>query len=217
MSSQPRPDAHEERVSARERRAIIDVATESFLSMGYEDTRVDDIADIAGVSKQTFDKHFPDKERLFSDFVNDVVHAVCDPIYDEVRNINDSGDVEADLRDLARRLLARVILPLPIKLRRLVIAEAGRFPDLGGFYHEQGPARTRAALASAFDRLAAQGVLRLEDPILAAAHFDALIVSIPLNEGVLWVFDYEGPPDPADLDRYADTGVRVFLAAYGHH
>jgi hypothetical protein len=25
----------------------------------------------------------------------------------------------------------------------------------------------------------------------------------------------DGPPDPGDLDRWADGGVRTFLAAYG--
>ncbi len=70
-----------------------------------------------------------------------------------------------------------------------------------------------AALADAFARLAERQVLRLEDPSLAAAHFNWLIMSIPLNQAMLQGLD--APPAAADLDRYADSGVRVFLAAYG--
>jgi TetR/AcrR family transcriptional repressor of mexJK operon len=98
-------------------------------------------------------------------------------------------------------------------LRRLVIGEAGRFPELGRTFSEQGPERTIAALATAFERLAARRHLQLEDPHLAAAHFNWLIVSIPLNRAMLHG-DAE-LPTAAELNRYADAGVRVFLAAYG--
>ena len=38
-------------------------------------------------------------------------------------------------------------------------------------------------------------------------------MSIPLNQAMLFGDDEQ--PAASDLDRYADTGVRVFLAAYG--
>ena len=100
-----------------------------------------------------------------------------------------------------------------LQLRRLVIGEASRFPELGRVFYEQGPGRTIAALAAAFERLAARGVLQLDDPLLAAAHFNWLVLSIPLNQAMLLGTDE--PASAAELDRYADAGVRVFLAAYG--
>lgn len=39
--------------------------------------------------------------------------------------------------------------PRLLQLRRLVIGEAGRFPELGQTFYEQGPGRTVAALAGA--------------------------------------------------------------------
>jgi TetR/AcrR family transcriptional repressor of mexJK operon len=203
----------EENRSARKRRAILDAATTVFLRKGYLGASMDEIAALAGVSKQTIYKHFGDKERLFSEIVTSTVDEASDPVHSEVLNLQDSGDVEADLRDLARRQLALVIQPRILQLRRLVVGEAGRFPELGRIFHERGPGRTIAALASAFERLAARGVLQLDDPHLAAAHFNWLIMSIPLNQAMLSGSDE--PPTPAELDRYADTGVRVFLAAYG--
>lgn len=217
MSSTQRPspssDIHEERRSARKHRAILDAATTAFLRSGYLGTSMDEIAALAAVSKQTVYKHFADKERLFSEIVTSTVTEVAEPVYNEVLSLADSGDVEADLRDLARRMLAGVMQPRVLQLRRLVIGEAGRFPELGRAFYEQGPGRTIAALANAFERLAARGVLEVDDPLLAAAHFNWLIMSIPLNHAMLLGSDER--PAPADLDRYADTGVRVFLAAYG--
>jgi AcrR family transcriptional regulator len=207
------PDTSEPKRSTRKRQAILDAATTVFLRKGYLGTSMDEIAALAAVSKQTVYKQFADKERLFSEIVTSTVSRASDPVHDEVRNLRDSGDLEADLRDLGRRLLGRVMQPRVLQLRRLVIGEAGRFPALGRTFYELGPGRTIAALADAFGRLAGRGALRLDDPQLAAAQFNWLIVSIPLNQAMLCGDD--DAPTGADLDRYVESGVRVFLAAYG--
>jgi AcrR family transcriptional regulator len=203
----------DERRSARKRRAILDAATEAFLRNGYRGTSMDEIAAQAGVSKQTVYKHFADKERLFAEIVTGAVDEAADPVYEEVLELEDSGDVEADLRRLARQLLVRVMQPRILQLRRLVIGEAGRFPELGRTFYEQGPGRTIAALATAFEGFAARDVLDLDDPRLAAAHFNWLVMSIPLNQAML--LGQDEPPSRAQLNRYADAGVRAFLRAYG--
>jgi TetR/AcrR family transcriptional regulator, mexJK operon transcriptional repressor len=212
----PSPEAPAElqdtRRSTRKRGAILEAATAAFLRNGYRGTSMDEIAALAGVSKQTVYKHFADKERLFTEIVTSTVDEVAEPVHNEVLELRDSGDLEEDLRDLARRQVAAVMQPRVLQLRRLVIAEAGRFPELGRTFYERGPGRTIGALATVFDGLAARGLLRLDDPLLAAAHFNWLIMSGPLNLAML--LGRDEAPAPADLDRYADTGVRAFLAAY---
>ncbi len=198
--------------SARKRAAILEAATTLFLRNGYRGTSMDEIAALAAVSKQTVYKHFADKERLFSEIVAGTVKEVSDPVHEEVGRLEDSGDVEADLRRLARRLLERVMQPRILQLRRLVIGEAGRFPELGRAFYEQGPGRTIAALATVFERLAERGVLQLDDPRLAAAQFNWLVMSSPLNRAMF--LGEDEPPARAELDHYADAGVRAFLAAY---
>jgi TetR/AcrR family transcriptional repressor of mexJK operon len=197
---------------ARKHQAILDAATAVFLRHGYLGTSMDEIAAHAHVSKQTVYKHFADKEALFTGIVTATVDEASDPVYDEVRHLEDSGDVEADLRDLARRQLRLVMQPRLLALRRVVIAEAGRFPALGRTFYERGAGRTVGALAATFERLAGRGLLDVSDPVLAATHFNWLVMSAPVNEAMLLGRD---EPDPAELDRYADGGVRAFLAAYG--
>jgi len=213
MSGSPSTDLNDERRSTRKRRAILEAATTAFLRNGYLGTSMDEIAALAGVSKQTVYKHFTDKERLFTEIVVSTVDEASDPVYEEVLELEDSGDVGADLRDLARRQLVVVMQPRLMQLRRLVIGEVGRFPELGRTFYERGPGRTMAVLADAFARLAERGVLQLQDPLLAAAHFNWLIMSAPMNRAML--LGHDEPPAPAELDRYADSGVQVFLAAYG--
>jgi TetR/AcrR family transcriptional regulator, mexJK operon transcriptional repressor len=203
----------EETRSARKRRAIVDAATTLFLRQGYRGTSMDEIAALAAVSKQTVYKHFADKESLFSEIVVATVSEISDPVHEEVRKLEDSDDVEADLRGLARKLLRMVMQPRILRLRRLVIGEAGRFPELGRTFYEQGPGRTITALATIFERLAERGVLPLDDPRLAATHFNWLVMSSPLNRAMF--LGEDEPPARAELNRYADAGVRAFLAAYG--
>ncbi len=212
---QPNPPTpvHDEGRSSRKRRAILQAATKAFLKQGYRGTSMDEIATLAGVSKQTVYKHFADKKRLFSEIVLGTVTEASDPVHNEVLKLTDSGDVEADLRDLARRQVATVMQPHLLQLRRLVIAEVGRFPELGRTFYEQGPERTIAALAEAFERLAERGVLQVDDPFLAAAHFNWLVMSAPMNRAML--LGHDEAPAPAELDRYVNSAVRVFLAAYG--
>jgi TetR/AcrR family transcriptional regulator, mexJK operon transcriptional repressor len=203
----------EESRSTGKRRAILEAASEVFLRKGYRGTSMDEVAALAHVSKQTVYKHFGDKERLFSEIVTGTVDEASETVHGEVLELADDGDVEKDLRDLARRQLELVIQPRILQLRRLVISEAGRFPELGRMFYEQGPGRTIAALAAAFERLAEQGALQLDDPQLAAEHFNWLVMSIPLNRAML--LGQDKPLKRAELHRFADTGVGAFLAAYG--
>ena len=201
------------RQSTRKRKAIVEAATTTFLQQGYLGTSMDEIAALAGVSKQTVYKHFADKRRLFSEVVISTVNEASDPVHNEVLELRDSGDLEADLRDLARRQLTLVMQPRLMQLRRLVIAESSRFPELGRTFYEQGPGRTIAALAATFERLAARGLLDVADPSLAAAQFNWLVMSAPLNEAML--LGHDDPVTQRELERHADDGVRTFFAAYG--
>ena len=199
--------------SARKRAAILSAATAAFLRNGYLGTSMDEIAAAAAVSKQTVYKHFADKERLFTEIVAAAVDEAGQPLESEARELAETDDLEAALSDLARRQLDSVMQPRLMQLRRLVIGEAGRFPELGRAFYERGAARAIARFAEAFSRLADRGMLELDDPELAAAHFNWLVMSAPVNRTML-LGDGE-IPSPAELDRYARTGVRAFLAAYG--
>jgi AcrR family transcriptional regulator len=206
-------NADEDRRSPTKRRAITEAATTLFLRAGYLGTSMDEIAALADVSKVTIYKHFADKQKLFSEIVINTVDEISNPNQADVLDLADSADIETDLRNLARRQLERVMQPRLLQLRRLVIGEAARFPHLSQIFYERGPERTINALASAFNRLASEDKLQLDDAHLAAAHFNWLIMSIPLNEAML--LGRDTPPPTNQLHRYADAGVTVFLAAYG--
>jgi AcrR family transcriptional regulator len=198
--------------TARKRRAIMSAATDLFLQKGYLGTSVDEIAAAAGVSKQTVYKQFGDKQRLFSDIVVATINAVGEPFFTEIEGLEEAQDLEAHLTQVAHRLVAVVRDPQLLRLRRLVIGEAGRFPELGRAYYQGAPGRTVETLVSRFHALERRGLLHLDDARLAAQNFIWLVLSIPLNRAML---SGEERFEDAELRRYADEAVRVFLAAYG--
>ncbi|HEY9011931.1 MAG TPA: TetR/AcrR family transcriptional regulator C-terminal domain-containing protein [Devosia sp.] len=88
-----------------------------------------------------------------------------------------------------------------------------RFPELAKVLYERGPLRAMKMLAQVFAELGKQGLLKVEDPMLAASHFNWLVMSDALNVAML--LGDSAIPKPAELKRQAAEGVRVFLAAYG--
>jgi TetR/AcrR family transcriptional repressor of mexJK operon len=205
-------DADEGR-SARKHRAITDAARTVFLRKGYGGASMDEVAALAAVSKQTVYKHFADKQRLFTAIITGDIDATESLTHTMVAALSESEDVERDLRAFARRHVAEVTQPHLIRLRRIIIAEAERFPELARTWYANGPERAHATLAEQFGALERRGLLRLDDPLLAAQHFNWLVLSIPLNKAMFDGGDTEFAP--GELDRCADEGVRVFLAAYG--
>ncbi|MGN9843108.1 TetR/AcrR family transcriptional regulator [Nonomuraea sp. H19] len=200
--------------TARKRRQILEAALPVFLRNGYVGTSMDEVAALASVSKQTVYKHFTDKEQLFTSIILDTTGHVDGLAKMITAALDDSGaDLEKDLGKLARQFLGALMQPELLRLRRLVIAEADRFPDLGRTWYEQGFERGLTTLATAFERLSGRGLLRLDDPRLAAEHFVGLLLWIPVNKAMFW-----GGADhytQADLDHLSEAAVAVFLRAYG--
>ncbi|MEH0936671.1 TetR/AcrR family transcriptional regulator [Micromonospora psammae] len=194
------------------RRAILDAALAEFLEHGYVGAGMDRVAARAGASKVTVYAHFADKRALFEAVFSDAIAGAERAGSASVEALAESDDLPRDLRAFAREHIASVIRPPLVQLRRMLIGEAGRFPELARAWHRAAPERGHATLAAVVTRLAERGLLRAPDPLLAAQHLNYLVLSIPLNEAM---FAVRAGYDDAELRRWADEAVRVFLAAYG--
>lgn len=199
--------------SVRKHRAILDAATEVFLARGYLGTNMDEIAALSAVSKQTVYKHFASKEALFVEIVTSMTRAAGDVVHDQMPGYVAGSDLAAYLTTYAHRQLSVVLTPRIMQLRRLVIGEVPRFPELARALYEGGPRRAVGMLAALFERLAADGLIDIDDPVTAATQFNWMVMSVPLNQAMLLGDD--AIPKSAELKRHAAQGVRLFLRAYG--
>jgi TetR/AcrR family transcriptional regulator, mexJK operon transcriptional repressor len=201
--------------SARSRQAIIQAASEVFLRHGYLGATTDEVAARASVSKQTVYKQFGDKQHLFAEVILDTITQVVGGLSDAVANsLEDAQDVRKALRDLAEGYLRGLLQPDVLRLRRLVIAEADRFPEVGRAWFDQGFGSALGTLGHSMQRLADRGLLHdLGDPTLAAYQFAGLVMYQPMNQAMFAGTDALPPGDK--LAQIADAAVDVFLAAYG--
>lgn len=204
--------ATEESRSVRKHRQIVEAATTAFLQNGFDGTSMDEIATLAAVSKQTVYKHFADKDTLFAEIVlattadiNEIVSLVTD-------TLTDTPNLERDLGTLAQTFVTALMAPRVLKLRRMIIASADRFPELGTSWYEQGFERALTAMASAFQGLAERGLLILKDPAMAANQFVGMLLWIPINK-VMFTGN-ENAVTEAELIRYAESATQTFLAAH---
>ncbi|GHF91171.1 TetR/AcrR family transcriptional regulator [Streptomyces filamentosus] len=197
--------------ASRKRRAIIDAALAEFLAEGYSAASMEAITSRSGVSKATVYKHFGSKERLFLA----VVGGVLPTTYAELEPVNSGLAGAPDLRTALVRLTtawARILLrPDIMSLRRLVIGEIDRFPQLGRLWYRLGRDMNDGPLVAAFTELHARGVLDVPDPDLAVRQLVGATVGVPQ---LACTFSPEAAFDDAELERVMASGVDLFLARY---
>lgn len=198
---------------ARSKAAALAAAQELFLRDGYAGTTMDDIADQAGITKRTLYNNYADKEALFLEVVHNAID-FAERFAGELRGsfLDDllKGDVEANLTELAERMVRAILRPEVIALRRLLVAEASTFPALGEEYFDRAPGSVMEALGEDFRLLGKAGILQVEDGPTAAAQFAYLAVGPALDRAMI----ASVLPPEEDLVHAARAGVRTFLARY---
>jgi TetR/AcrR family transcriptional regulator, mexJK operon transcriptional repressor len=112
------------------RQAILQTTRQLYLAKGYAGTSTDEIAALSSVSKQTIYRHFADKEDLVVAMLRDTVTASEARSADEFEALAGTDDLRRDLQLFARRHIKEVIQPHVTQMRRRIIGDADRFPDL---------------------------------------------------------------------------------------
>jgi TetR/AcrR family transcriptional repressor of mexJK operon len=194
------------------RQVILDAATTVFSEKGFVGANLDEVVAAAAVSKQTLYKQFTDKASLFREIVLAIGDHV-DASFLDLPEADAIEDVDDWIHTLALRFAGAVMDPKVQRIRRLVIAEAPRFPDVATAYWERGFHRVITTVAEHFGALADAGKLHAPDPWTAAQHFAGLLLWIPSNRTM-----FSGRPDVVtddELEAYAHAGAAAFLRAYG--
>jgi AcrR family transcriptional regulator len=196
------------RKSDSKRQAILENAYRLFRAQGFDGTSMADITSEVGGSKATLYSHFPSKEELF---VECMMAALENYMSDTLKHLDASrADPEVALRNFGTSVLNFICSAEQVEVRRLMIAEASR-SGTGKLFFDKLTA-LRAKIASFLDACMASGLLRLDDPDLAADHLGALLEAEILEPLLLNV--REAAPDEKETALAARRAVAAFLRAY---
>ena len=190
------------------RRQIMDGARSAFLAAGFDGASMNDIARSAGVSKGTLYAYFTSKDELFEAIIRDQYRQSAERLC----VFRHEGDVKDMLTDFGVRLLRRMTEPSTLALARVVIAAAGKFPNVGRAFYESGPLYGSTRLAGELAALEKAGALKVADPARAAWQFIDLCQSAVYKRLLFGVVDNVTTDE---IEAAITAAVEVFLAAYG--
>ena len=208
MNRPPHPKSPRWRRRKEERPAeIIAAALEVFAERGFAATRLDDIAERAGVTRGTLYLYFPSKEDLFKAVVR---QAIVPVIARGEAMLEHSQESSAALLTKILLMIPTAVAGSPVSaIPKLMIAEARNFPDLAQFYLKEVIRRGRRLLTA----IIARGVERGEFRPVDMDHVFYCVVG-PVLLTMLWKHSFE-PYDGKRLDAQALCRAHLDLLLHG--
>ena len=183
---------------------ILEAAFLEFSRNGYAMTKLDAIAERAGVTKGTIYVYFENKEHLFISMVRELMKVTLDTVHDMFeRHEGSTADLlkaqfsfiyENIVEDRRRR-----------EVVRMLIAEAPRFPALADRYHDEIHQPCMEMLQQAIQRGMDRGEIKR-----SAITECALVIVAPMALIDVWMMMFEDR-QPIDLKAYFNAHLELVL------
>lgn len=204
VTSMPTPGKRELQKEAR-RIAIIDAALEEFTAQGFTATKLDDVAERAGIGKGTIYLYFDSKETLFEEVVRRNLLTGREPVEGFVTNFEGStADLLAQhFRNLYLFMHNEKIPPL----MAMIVGEAMRFPALSRFFHDEVITPSHELLRRIIRRGVERGEFRAD-----AAEVYVPILFAPVLLGAIGKLQF-GSFAPFDMADYSEKHIDFILRA----
>jgi len=190
------------------REKILAAATDLFLSRGFGATSIEAVAARAKIGKRTFYHRFRDKPALFRAVIERLLQRWL-PQFDAA--FEAPGQLATIPARSARRMLTMALEPEALALRRLLLTEAERFPELVEIVAGEGAAKAIERIAALLADATRAGEVQVSDPLFAATQFQEMILSVPMRRAM----GFGKPLTEAELDAWAERSVALFLHGCG--
>jgi AcrR family transcriptional regulator len=202
-ATRPRPSWR--RLPAERPGHILDAALDAFVQNGFAATRLEDIAERAGISKGTLYLYFESKEALFKAVVRENVVPILVRAEQRVKEFQGSS------RDLLVEILwswwhsmhESRITGLP----KLVLSESSNFPEAARLYFDEVVERMRGLIRYALQRGIDSGEFRSVD-----VDYAIRVIMAPVTLALVWKHSMvKCQIDALDFDRQMKALVDVVL------
>ena len=181
---------------------ITAAAFQAFAEKGYSATRVEEVANRAGVSKGLMYLYFKTKEELFKAVVKSVVIRRVDALIAAVETTQLSSE------DFIRGPLADFLKQIPDSpvavVIRLLISEGPRHPDLVEYYYDNVVAKGLAAISGFIERGIERGEFR-RSPVTELPH----LFLAPVMLSIIWRILFQ--EQQLDTDKLIETQLDMLL------
>jgi AcrR family transcriptional regulator len=184
---------------------ILDAALALFAQKGFAASRLDEIAARAGVSKGTIYLYFESKEAVFKALVQERLASRIGGFREVLRAYEGSS---ADLLTMLLRNFGNLISTSElVVLPKIVIAEAGNFPELARMYREEIVTRGLSLLGEIIER----GIKRGEFRDIPSAHAARIAIG-PLLTIAIWRTTFEKfDNEPYDYQGLVEAHIANLL------
>ncbi|MEY4642530.1 MAG: hypothetical protein RLZZ227_2524 [Pseudomonadota bacterium] len=203
-SSPASPGKRELQKEAR-RIAIIDAALEEFTAQGFTATKLDDVAERAGIGKGTIYLYFDSKESLFEEVVRRNLLGSEEMIENFISNFagNTSELLAQHFHNMYLFTQNEKIPPL----MAMVLGEGVRFPALSRFFHDEVIKPSQELMR----RIIRRGVERGEFRVDAEEVYTQILIA-PILLGALTKLQF-GAFAPIDMADYSEKHIDCILRA----
>jgi Transcriptional regulator len=190
-------------------RSLLEAALEVFARQGYRHARIDDVAEVAGVTKGAVYHYFDTKEALLLGVIEHY-HALAFHRAEEALR-DGSAPASARVRLLVRKVFGHREAETGDRLLTLLLRDVAReVPRVHELWLRQGPAQLWTLLESLVDEGKRRGEFRADADGAVAAR--VLISGLMLQ--LMWQQHAANVPGLAiDPDRLIDSSTEAFLAA----
>ncbi len=192
------------------RQAILNAATQLFLTNNYRSVSMDKIAQAAPVSKATLYNHFDSK----NDLLVAVIQGICTSIVQTVtQTLSTTDDIKSNLRKIASTLVDVIYSTGGLAIHRLLVAESHEFPELGQMVYDKGVRPTQEQFETYLQQLNDSGHFSIPDPNFAADAFFSLL------EGKLHfrcLLGVQPPPNELEKAQLIESAIAFFLQGIGY-
>jgi AcrR family transcriptional regulator len=178
-------------------------AVELFLEQGFDGTTMEGVAQAAGISKRTLYARYADKHELFAAVV---ASALIRQRGDDASLEVPPDDLEAGLTAIARSSLARALDPEIVRLSRIAMNEATRFPKFARTAQSMSWSPRIQAVQKLLTHHIELGTVEVDDVEIASEQFLALVAAMPAR---LAAFGVRRPR--AVEERHLRHAVGLFL------
>ncbi len=184
---------------------VLDAALDLFIERGFEATRVDDIANRAGISKGAVYLYFQSKRAILEGLIQRAVS----PIAENVAGLGTS--FEGDPRHLLSMVLKMVgqqlADPHTFKIPKLVLREAIIDPEIAETYRKAVLDKVIPVMVALIRKGIADGYLRPVDPELTVR---SIVGPIMLHLMMSEVFGLQ-PSEGLAMDRLVDNHLDILI------